>query len=69
MWLSETGIPQSVTVDLSALRQRPPFLQTFGFYCWHSYTSNPRLIELLVSQDGSQFMSWATLRPEMVAGS
>ncbi len=69
MWLSETGIPQSVTLDISGLHRRGPFLQTFGLHCWHSYASNPRLLELLVSQDGTRFISWATLRPEMTTGS
>jgi len=48
LWLSEIGIPQSFTIDLTNLRERPKTLRCFGVKCWHSYSSNPAVIDLYV---------------------
>ena len=58
LWLSEQGLPQEVTICLSGLRTRPDSLTCFGWYCWHSYKSNPSLVELWTSVDCSAWTRW-----------
>ncbi|EAR94425.2 hypothetical protein TTHERM_00046540 (macronuclear) [Tetrahymena thermophila SB210] len=68
IWMSEEGLPQSVVVDLSNLQQKPRYFKCVGFDCWHDYSTNPAVIEISVSTDGSNFVTWATLRAELKAG-
>jgi hypothetical protein len=49
VWVSEEGLPQSVTLEISSLSKYD--LNYFGWYCWHIYKSNPAVIELLISFD------------------
>ncbi|KAL4471680.1 hypothetical protein ABPG74_008573 [Tetrahymena malaccensis] len=68
IWMSEEGLPQSVVVDLTNLQERPRYFKCVGFDCWHDYSTNPAVIEISVSTDGSNFVTWATLRAELKAG-
>ena len=68
IWLSEAGIPQQITFDISKLSIRPKFFKCFGFDCWHDYSSNPAVIELQASTDGGNFVNWAVLYPELRPG-
>ena len=44
--------PQSVTIDMSqiALAQPSTVINTAGIYCWHAYSSNPKVISVFTSQ-------------------
>ena len=53
LWLSQTGLPQMFTIECTDSKIRS--LRTFGWYCWHAYTSNPAEIRLEISQDGVDF--------------
>ena len=47
IWLSKSGLPQSITLDLSNLKQTQK-ISCFGIYCWHAYQTNPKKINLFV---------------------
>ncbi|KAM3145479.1 hypothetical protein pb186bvf_002523 [Paramecium bursaria] len=68
VWMSLAGLPQSITLDLTEMQERPRFIKCFGFDCWHDYTSNPSVIELWVSTDGENFITWITIYPELKQG-
>ena len=68
IWLSEPGLPQSITIDLTHQIKRPKFFKCFGFDCWHDYASNPAVIELSVSTDGNNYVCWTIVYPEMRPG-
>lgn len=61
-------MPQSITFDISEMKYRPTSFQSFGWHCWHSYSSNPAAVDLYVSEDGEMFSKWATFHAEMRAG-
>ena len=69
MWLSEPGFPQFISFDLTGMVKRPKQFKCFGVDCWHDYQTNPKKIELQVSPNGQNFISWSTLQLEMVASS
>ncbi|CAD8087001.1 unnamed protein product [Paramecium sonneborni] len=68
LWMSLAGLPQYITLDLSQVQERPKFIKCFGFDCWHDYQSNPSVIELMVSLNGENFITWTTLYPELKQG-
>jgi hypothetical protein len=35
--MSQPGLPQSFTLDLGGMSERPKFIKCFGFDCWHDY--------------------------------
>ncbi len=43
-------------------------MNMIGIDCWHDYPSNPKTIELLVSQDDVSYHSWAILNCDQKAG-
>ena len=47
-------MPQTIIIDVSQLNIYPKNgFNTFGIYCWHAYNTNPKLIELLISDNYS----------------
>ncbi|EGR27005.1 hypothetical protein IMG5_203170 [Ichthyophthirius multifiliis] len=68
IWLSEEGLPQSFILDLKNIQQRPRFFKSIGFYCWHDYSTNPAVIEISVSLEGTKFITWVIIRAELKAG-
>ena len=64
--MSEEGLPQSIIIDITNMEQRPKFFKCIGFDFWHDYTSNPAIIELLVSTDECSFITWTVLHTELV---
>ena len=60
LWLTEQGLPQEVIIDISNTIQRPQSLNCFGWYCWHSYKSNPAKIELWVSENNNTWKKWGS---------
>lgn len=61
VWVSEEGLPQSFVIDISNMKQRPEF-NYFGWYCWHSYTSNPAAVELDVTADYTIYKRWCNFQ-------
>ena len=53
--LSES--PQSLTLDFEHLSSAQPSvaMHTAGVYCWHSYSSNPKVITVHASTNGEMF--------------
>jgi len=47
-------LPQTIIIDVSQLNIYPKNgFNTFGIYCWHAYNTNPKLIEILISDNYS----------------
>ncbi|CAG9310378.1 unnamed protein product [Blepharisma stoltei] len=65
LWVSAEGLPQEFTLDLSQLDSYPSQYTCFGWYCWHSYTSNPSVVDLYVSKDNQTFKKWTTLSAKL----
>lgn len=64
-------MPQSITISLKKLRQRPKEIRCIGFYLWHDYETNPKIIELQVRDSRSNnddFIQWKTIRLERRIG-
>lgn len=62
IWLSEEGIPQWLCISLQDLSNLSSVeVRTVGWYCWHSYSTNPREVRLHVSRDGAKFRIWDTM--------
>ena len=59
IWLSNSdeGLPQWLCICQSAKL----VIRTIGWHCWHSYSTNPKVVQLHVSCDGSKFKVWDTL--------
>ena len=69
--MSQQGFPQNIIIDVSQLKQYPKKgFNTFGIYCWHAYNSNPKLIELLISDNNknTKFKSLGIFELEMRDG-
>ena len=69
--MSQQGFPQNIIIDVSQLKQYPKKgFNTFGIYCWHAYNSNPKLIELLISDNNknTNFKSLGIFELEMRDG-
>ena len=51
IWLSEEFLPQEILLNLNKnyFKYFPKKLSTIGIYCWHAYSTNPKLIEILIS--------------------
>ena len=56
------GLPQEIIIDLNNLIQYPiNSYQSFGVFCWHGYNSNPKLIELLISEGNDEIKEYQSL--------
>lgn len=69
LWLSDKGLPQQITIDISQLIERPKIITCFGWFCWHSYKSNPSVIEIWLSTDNASYHKWATCSASCKSGS
>ena len=51
IWLSDESLPQEIILNLNKndFIHYPKKLSTIGIYCWHAYSTNPKLIEILIS--------------------
>ena len=68
LWLSEQGLPQELVFDLGHVASRPDNCCSFGWYCWHSYKSNPSLVELWASEDLSHWEKWGSFQGKPTNG-
>ena len=50
IWLSEESLPQEIILHLnkSYFKYFPKKISTLGIYCWHAYSTNPKLVEILL---------------------
>ena len=50
--------PQSLILDFNQLSQAQPsvVIHTAGIYCWHNYSSNPKVVSIHVSSNGIDFV-------------
>ena len=53
IWLSDESLPQEIILNInkSDFIYFPKKLSAIGIYCWHAYSTNPKLIEVLISTD------------------
>ena len=51
IWLSEESFPQEITLNINKNNfiYYPKKLSALGIYCWHAYSTNPKLIEILIN--------------------
>ena len=55
IWLSDESLPQEIILHINKdyFKYFPKKLSTIGIYCWHAYSTNPKLIEILISVNNS----------------
>jgi len=59
IWLSEGSVPQFVVIDIGSVIRKPrDYFKYFGIYCWHAYSTNPKVIEIQFSKDNRNFKSF-----------
>lgn len=68
LWLSEQGLPQSFTLDLTNLRERPKTVRCFGVKCWHAYSSNPAVIDVYIGSQDRGFELLTSIALKQKAG-
>ena len=53
IWLSEDFLPQEIILNFRniKLKEYPKKLTAIGIYCWNKYTTNPKIIEVLISKE------------------
>ena len=72
VWLSSSGFPQEIIIDISDLKQYPiEKYNSFGIFCWHGYNSNPKIIELLINKNNDSkedFISLGIFELELKTG-
>ncbi len=56
IWLSEEFLPQEILIHLNKtyFKYFPKKISTIGIYCWHAYSTNPKLIEILLSVNSTK---------------
>ena len=60
IWLSEEYLPQEIILNINKdyFINYPKKLSAIGIYCWHAYSTNPKLIEILINTNkNSNFIS------------
>ena len=51
IWLSDESLPQEIILNINKNNfiYYPKKLSALGLYCWHAYSTNPKLIEILIN--------------------
>ena len=51
IWLSDEYLPQEIILNINKdnFIHYPKKLSAIGIYCWHAYSTNPKLIEILIN--------------------
>ena len=51
IWLSDESLPQEIILNINKNNfiYYPKKLSAIGLYCWHAYSTNPKLIEILIN--------------------
>ena len=70
LWLSHEGMPQYIVFDLTHASTLHPDgkIVSFGWYCWHSYTTNPKKVQVSVSHDNKNFKIIGTVKGSSSSG-
>lgn len=70
LWLTSSGLPQEVIINISNSKSRLLNLCVFGWYCWHSYKSNPCQVELYTSaeSESDNWTKWASFQGKPRSG-
>jgi hypothetical protein len=68
LWLSESGLPQEIIVKVSESLDNPLLFRYFGWLCWHSYKSNPAVVELASSEDCTEWKKLGTFKGKPKSG-
>ena len=56
IWLSEKNVPQTIIFNLTRMIKLPNnYFKYFGLYCWHSYTTNPKIIQISFSENNNKY--------------
>ena len=56
IWLSEKNVPQTIIFNLTRMIKLPTnYFKYFGIYCWHSYTTNPKIIQISFSENNNKY--------------
>ena len=56
LWVSEQGVPQTIILNLTKMKKNPKGLfKYWGIYCWHAFSTNPKKIEIDVSEDNNSY--------------
>ena len=63
IWLSDESLPQEIILDLNKNNfiHYPKKLSAIGIYCWHAYSTNPKLIEILISTNKNNNLNFISL--------
>ena len=71
MWLSEEkkGMPQHIVLDVSTLLTLDPPVSVVGWRCCREFTTNPRVVKVSVSPNGTEFSTIAYKLCEFRSGS
>ncbi|OMJ81126.1 hypothetical protein SteCoe_18489 [Stentor coeruleus] len=67
LWLTSSGLPQEAIINISNSKSQLN-LSVFGWYCWHSYKSNPCQIELYTSSESNSWTKWASFQGKPRSG-
>ena len=51
IWLSDESLPQEIILNIEKeyFKYYPKKLSAIGIYCWHAYSTNPKVIEILIN--------------------
>ena len=63
IWLSDESLPQEIILNLNKNNfiHYPKKLSAIGIYCWHAYSTNPKLIEILISTNKNNNLNYISL--------
>lgn len=72
LWLSNSNIPHEIIIDISELNIYPKDkYNSFAIFCWHGHDSNPKTVEILISDKKNRnegFLSLGIFELEIKAG-
>lgn len=69
LWVSESGVPQVIVLDLSKMKKRPRgHFQYWGIFCWHAFSTNPKKIEIEISANNLDYFSLGEYMIKMKPG-
>ena len=56
IWLSDKNVPQTIIINLSSMTKSPSnYFKYFGIFCWHAYSTNPKIIQVSFSENNNKY--------------
>ena len=56
IWLSDKNVPQTIIINLSSMAKSPSnYFKYFGIFCWHAYSTNPKIIQVSFSENNNKY--------------